>query len=195
MAQPYDEEYWDEYLNEDIPSNRVAVYKEKQKGFTTEKYKKESGVWVRSNDPGKSKSRQFSTGVSRGAAVGIATAANKMLLNKGIGAGTGVGVDAKKVACDVRVAELAGVKVLNAGAEAKVGSASAGASATPIEAEAFAKATGAEASAHANLVEGVLGADAKAVAAEAQAKAGIGLKNLGAHAGQKPTTLSLCDLC
>ena len=173
--------------NEDIPSNRVTVYKEKQRGFTSEKYKKESGDWVRSNDPGKSKSRQFSTGTCRGAAIGVATAANKMLLHEGIGVSTGAGVDAEKVDCDVHVAELAGVKVLDAGAEAKVGSASAGASATPIEAEAFAKATGAEASAHADLVEGVLGADARAVAGEAKAQAGIGLKNLGAHAGWKPS--------
>ena len=79
--------------------------------------------------------------------------ANKMLLHEGIGVSTGVGVDAKKVDCDVHVVEVAGVKVLDAGAEAKVGSASAGASATPIEVEAFAKATGAEVSAHADLVE------------------------------------------
>ena len=118
-------------------------------------------------------------------AVAIAGAANKMLLNEGIGASAGVAVSAEKADCDVHVAEVAGVKILDAGAEAKVGNASAGASATPIQAETFAKSSGAEVSAHANLVEGVFGADARAVAGEAKAKAGIGLKDLGAHAGQK----------
>ena len=198
MSQAYDEEFLEEYLKEDVAvptsngSNKVTVYKVKQSGFKTEKYVRESGDWIKSDEAGKSKSRQFTTGAARGLAVGIAGAANKMLLNEGIGASAGVAVSAEKADCDVHVAKLAGVKILDAGAEAKVGNASVGASATPIQAEAFAKASGAEASAHADLVKGVFGADARAVAGEAKAKAGFGLKDLGAHAGQKNTFLLIC---
>ena len=188
MAQPYDEEFLDKYLKEDVTPNgssKVTVYKEKQSGFKTEKYVRESGDWVKSDDAGKSKSRQFTTGACRQVAVAFGGAANKMLLHEGIGASVGVGVSAEKADCDVHVAEVAGVKILDAGAEAKVGNASAGASATPIEVEAFADVSGAEASAHADLVEGVIGVDARAVAGEVEAKAGFGIKELGAHAGQK----------
>ena len=175
-----------DYLDDAPASNwrdNLSVYKEKQNGFKVEKCERESGEWVKKDVKVKSKSREFATGTAKGMAVGIAGAANKMLLNKGIGVSTGVDVSAAKVDCDVHVAEIAGLEILDAGAEAKAGNASAGASATPIEVEAFAKTSGAEVDAHADLIEGVLGVHAKAVAVEAEATAGVGLKSLGAHAG------------
>ena len=64
-----------------------------------------------------------------------------------------------------------------------MGTAGAGASATPLGAEAYAKTCGAEADACAGLIEDVLEAKARAVIGEAQARAGVGLKDVGARAG------------
>ena len=91
---------------------------------------------------------------------------------------------AKRVHCETKpVTNAFGVNILGAGAEAKLGNAAAGASVTPIQAEAFAKTSGAEAGAHAYLLEGITEANARVVVAEAQAKAGAGLKSLGVEAG------------
>ena len=95
----------------------------------------------------------------------------------------GVEVNAKKVDCETCVLEADGFKFLNAGAGARVGTAGAGASATPLGAEAYAKTSGAEADACAGLIEDVLEAKARAVTGEARARAGVGLKDVGAHAG------------
>ena len=154
-------------------------------GSKAKRWEKESGDWVRADSTPKPKSRQAKIQACRGAAVGLGTAADKMLMHYGVGAKTDVEVNAEKAQCDVAVAEAAGLKFLNAGAEAKAGHASAGASATPVQAKASASASGAEASARAGLIEGVVEANARAVAAEAQARAGVGLENLGARAGER----------
>ena len=185
----------DEYDHYHLPShkkgNKLVTYKEKHtfslkgEGFKTKRYEKESGEWVERNAPEKSKSQQFKSEASQSVCVGIGTAADKILLHYGIGAATKAEVNAEKVECETSVAEAAGLKFLDAGAEAKVGNAGAGASASPVQAQAFAKACGAEAGAHAGLVEGVLEAKTRAVAAEAQARAGVGLVDLGARAGKE----------
>ena len=106
------------------------------------------------------------------------------MLHHGIGAAANAEVNAGKAECETSVAEVSGLKFLDAGADAKVGNAAAGASASPVEVQAFSKACGAEAGAHAGLVEGVLDARVRAVAAEAQARAGVGLVDIGARAGK-----------
>ena len=164
--------------------NKFVVYKEEHTGFKTKRYEKESGRWVERKTPKKSMTRQAKTQVSQGLVVGIGTAADKVFLHHGIGVSANAGVNAAKAECETSVANVSGLNVLDAGAEAKVGNAGAGASATPVEAQAFAKASGAEAGAHAGIVEGVLEAKARAVAGEAQARAGVGLVDLGARAGK-----------
>lgn len=176
-----------------LPSHKkgkLVTYKEKHtfrkgEGFKTKRYEKESGEWVERNAPEKSKSQQFKSEASQSVCVGIGTAADKILLHYGIGAATKAEVNAEKVECETSVAEAAGLKFLDAGAEAKVGNAGAGASASPVQAQAFAKTCGAEAGAHAGIVEGVLEAKTRAVAAEAQARAGVGLVDVGARAGKE----------
>ena len=167
-----------------VTKNEFVTYKEKSEGFKTKRYEKESGRWVERNAPRKTKS-QLKSEASQGMCVGIGTAADKILLHHGIGVAANAEVNAEKVECETSVVEVSGLKVLDAGAETKVGNVGAGASATPVEAQAFAKACGAEAGAHAGIVEGVLEAKARAVAGEAQARAGFGLVDLGARAGKK----------
>ena len=164
---------------------RVTVYKEVQSGSKPNRYERVSHQWVSKDVVGKSKSRQFQTGACKGVVKGAAVAGNKLLLNKGIGVATEVKVNAKKLKadCETHVLEADGIKFLNAGAGARVGTAGAGASATPLGAEAYAKACSAEADARAGLIEDVLEAKARAVTGEAQARAGVGLKDVGARAG------------
>ena len=128
-----------------LPSHKkgkLVTYKEKHtfrkgEGFKTKRYEKESGEWVERNAPEKSKSQQFKSEASQSVCVGIGTAADKILLHYGIGAATKAEVNAEKVECETSVAEAAGLKFLDAGAEAKVGNAGAGASASPVQAQAF----------------------------------------------------------
>ena len=180
-----DEDEYDHYQNKLVTYKEKHTFSLKGEGFKTKRYEKESGEWVERNAPEKSKSQQFKSEASQSVCVGIGTAADKILLHYGIGAATKAEVNAEKVECETSVAEAAGLKFLDAGAEAKVGNAGAGASASPVQAQAFAKACGAEAGAHAGLVEGVLEAKTRAVAAEAQARAGVGLVDLGARAGKE----------
>ena len=169
--------------------NKLVAYKEKHtfvksEGFKTKRYEKESSQWIERNAPIKSKSKQFKSGASQGVCVGIGTAADKILLHHGIGAAANAEVNAGKAECKTSVAEVSGLKFLDAGADARVGNAAAGASASPVEVQAFSKACGAEAGAHAGLVEGVLEAKVRTVTGEAQARAGVGLVDIGARAGK-----------
>ena len=123
------------------------------------------------------------TSACQAAVVGAGVLADKALLHYGIGVATEAEVNAPKAEYDVCVYEAAGLKFLNAGADAKTGTAAAGCSVTPVQAEAFSKASGAEASARAGLIKGVVEASTRAVAGETQARAGVGMKDLGAHAG------------
>lgn len=126
------------------------------------------------NAPGKGRSRQMKIDSCREVGVGIGRGAHKVLLTNGLGAKIKVEVNATKAECGTHEADLGGQKILNARAEAKVGNAAAEASATSVQEEASAKANAAEAGARAVIVEGVI---------EANARAGAGLKDLGARAG------------
>ena len=203
MAQP---KQWnsdcDEDEQEDVDTHttgsrkvKVKVYKETQWGTDSSTKRSErgtlSGQWISKNRTPKSTSRKLSTGACRAAGVGAGVLADKVLLHYGIGVATEAEVNAQKAECDVCVSEAAGLKFLNAGADAKTGTAAAGCSATPVQAEAFSKASGAEASARAGLIESVVEASARAVAGEAHARAGIGMKDLGAHAGTSITDIGM----
>ena len=183
-------QWYEEYMKErdHLPASsqkgRVTIYKEVQSGSKPNRYERASHQWVSKDVAGKSKSRQFKTGACKGVVKGAAVAGNKWLLNKGIGVAPEVGVKPiKEVGCDTCVYEADGFKFLNAGAGARVGIAGAGVSATPLGAEAYAKTSGAEADACAGLIEDVLEAKARAVTGEAQARAGVGLKDVGARVG------------
>ena len=188
MSRQSDESDEDDRRETDhLPSHKkgkLVTYMEKSKGFKTKRYEKESDRWVERNAPKISKSKQFKSEAKQGACVGIGTAADIVFLHHGIGAAANAEVNAGKVECKTSVAEVSGLKLLDAGADARVGNAAAGASASPVEVQAFSKACGAEAGAHAGLVEGVLDARVRAVAAEAQARAGVGLVDIGARAGK-----------
>ena len=132
----------------------------------------------------KSKSKQFKSSASRAACVGIGTAADKILLHHGIGVAADKEVNAGKVECETSVAEVSGLKVLDAGADAKMVNVAAGGSMSPVEVQASTKACVAEAGAHAGIVEGVLEAKVRTVAGEAMARAGFGLVDIGARAGK-----------
>ena len=188
MSHQSDESDEDDRRETDhLPSHKkgkLVTYMEKSEGFKTKRYEKESDRWVERNAPTESKSKQFKSEASQGLCVGIGTAADKILLHHGIGAAANAEVNAGKAECKTSVAEVSGLKFLDAGADARVGNAAAGASASPVEVQAFSKACGAEAGAHAGIVEGVLEAKVRAVAAEAQARAGVGLVDIGARAGK-----------
>lgn len=164
---------------------RYTVYRENYSGSETERYERENGRWARRD----AESREFKNVDYAGVCIGMGTVifgtANNMLLANGIGKSAEVPYpSAKRVHCETKpITSVLGVNILGAEAEAKAGNAPAGASVTPIQAEAYAKVSGAEADAHAYLIEGITEANARVVVAEAQAKAGAGLKSLGAEAG------------
>ena len=161
-----------------------GIYKHKQQGKDGERYTRDSDSnWVRNDCKAKPKGREITQEACRGAITGVARAGEAMMLRNGVGVSAMAGTSTAKAGADTHVTDLAGLKVLSAGAEAKTGNASAGAMATPIGAQAFANANGAEASANAALVEDLIEAKARAVAAEAQANAGFGVAHLGAYAG------------
>ena len=73
------------------------------------------------------------------------------MLHYGIGVAANKEVNAGKMECKTSVAEVSGLKVLDAGVDAKVVNVAAGASVSPVEVQAFSKACGAEAGAHAGI--------------------------------------------
>ncbi|KAL2082186.1 hypothetical protein ACEWY4_022004 [Coilia grayii] len=166
------------------PAPVTSTFVIKRKDYIVEPYKdvqnfKRKGV----EKPEKTISRIVAQGAVRSAVDMGASAAERVLLHYGVGCQVSAGGSKYEESVEVHVAEVAGLKILSAGASAEALHASASATATPVGVRADATAYVVEVRAHASVVEDVLGAEAAASALKASAEAAAGLGVLGVAAG------------